>query len=618
MPWLRAVSSGLLEALSDLSSPWRRSPVLSLAAAAPDLPRQIACRQFRNLMEGSGSLEAYLGLALWVIALWVLIPGWPVVVWAALLSVSIAAMIRHWNRFERAMPADDALQPWEVRAGRYAFSQGVLWGLVGFMFPDRLRELAPYLAIGEVLVIAGALSTTVSYRPATVWLSVPCGVLTSLSLVIGGGLLNIMIGLGVLTATMAMTRLARAQNELMTRAMVLAEERVALLKELEAQREAAQQASLAKTRFLASVSHDLRQPMHSIALLSAALQRKAASDADAIVQIGTSVQAMDDMLGALLEVSRLDDGHLPLQVAPVALGPLFQRLALQFTAQAQAKGLELQVAATPARVMSDPLQLQRMLANLLSNAIRYTSSGRVLLRCRVRGAEACLQVWDTGVGIAREHRARVFEEFFQVARTPREGAQGLGLGLSIVHRLGHRLGHRLTLRSRPQRGSVFGIVVPLDAGSAADASAAASLAELLAGQLVLLIDDDATVRKSMQTLLESFGCHVMAAHSTPSALQAVDDSLRTPDLIITDYRLSADDTGLAAIVKVREAVGEVIPAVLITAEIDKPAAAAKSLGVAVLSKPLQVDALAFELNRFPGLVSPARGSHTTGLSRTSG
>ena len=598
MPWLRALSSGLRESLSDLSSPWRRSPVLSLAAGAQELPRQIACRQFRTLMQGSGSLEAFLGLALWVIGLWVFIPGWPVVVWATLVSVSIAAMIAHWNHFERAMPADDALRPWEVRAGQLACLQGVLWGVVGFMLPEHLRELAPYLAVGEVLVIAGALSTTVNYRPATMWLSVPCGVLTSLSLIRGGGVPNIVIGLGVLTATIAMTRLARVQNELMTRSMMLAEERVALLKELEAQREAAQQASLAKTRFLASVSHDLRQPMHSIALLSAALQRNAASNAEAVVQIGTSVQAMDDMLCALLEVSRLDDGQLPLQVAPVALGPLFQRLALQFTAQAQAKGLTLHVVDTSARVVSDPLQLHRMLANLLSNAIRYTSSGRVLLRCRVRGGEARLQVWDTGVGISRVHRARVFEEFFQVARTPREGAQGLGLGLSIVHRLGQRLGHRLTLRSRPQRGSVFGIVVPLDAGSAAEASAAAaSLAELLAGQLVLLIDDDATVRKSMQTLLESFGCHVMGAHSTPSALQAVDDSLRTPDLIITDYRLSADDTGLEAIAQVREAVGDAIAAVIVTAEVDKPIAAAQALGAAVLPKPLQVDALALEVSR---------------------
>ena len=414
-------------------------------------------------MQGAGTLESLVGLALWVMAAWWLFPGWVIAVWTVLLSACFAAGIAHVYLFQRAMPSDEELRPWEVRTAFIALLSSVLWGCVGIIFPDRILELAPYLAIGEILVIAGALSTTISYRPATMWLSVPCGVLTSVSLIRGGGLLNTVIGLGVLTAMMAMIRLARAQNELMSRAMVLAEERVALLKELEAQREAAQQASLAKTRFLASVSHDLRQPMHSIALLSAALQRKAASDADAIVQIGTSVQAMDDMLGALLEVSRLDDGHLPLQVAPVALGPLFQRLELQFAAQAQAKGLELQVAATSARVMSDPLQLQRMLANLLSNAIRYTSSGRVSLRCRVRGAEACLQVWDTGVGISREHRARVFEEFFQVARTPREGAQGLGL--SIVHRLGQRLGHRLTLRSRPRRGSVFGIVVPLEAGS---------------------------------------------------------------------------------------------------------------------------------------------------------
>jgi two-component system, sensor histidine kinase len=608
MKWLRVASSDLLESISDLTSPWRRSPVLWGAAGASDMSRRIACRQFRTLMQDAGAIEALLGLALWITALWLVFPGRVVAIWSALLTVNVAASIVHAHIFERVKPADEALRPWEVREAFLGMSAGVIWGSVGLILPARVSEFAPYLAIGEMLVIAGALSTMLSYRPATMWLSVPCGVLTGLALFRGGGVLNVVIGLGMLTATMAMTRLARKQNKLITRAMVLAEERVALLKELEEQREAAQQASLAKTRFLASVSHDLRQPMHSIALLSAALQRNAAAhaDADAIVQIGTSVKAMDDMLGALLEVSRLDDGHLPLQVAPVALGPLFQRLALQFTAQARAKGLDLHVRATSEHVVSDPFQLQRMLANLLSNAIRYTSSGRVLLRCRVRGAEACLQVWDTGVGIAREHRSLVFNEFFQVARTPREGAQGLGLGLSIVHRLGQRLGHRLTLRSRPSRGSMFGIVVPLEAGSGAKSNAAASLAELLAGQVVLLIDDDATVRKSMQTLLASFGCHVMEACSTPSALQAVDASLRTPDLIITDYRLSAEDTGLEAIARVREVVGEMLPALVITAEIHQPRAAAQALGVAVLAKPLQVDVLASELHRC------ARLSRTTG------
>jgi CheY-like chemotaxis protein len=221
----------------------------------------------------------------------------------------------------------------------------------------------------------------------------------------------------------------------------------------------------------------------------------------------------------------------------------------------------------------------------------------VLLRCRVRGNQAWLQVWDSGVGISREHRTRVFEESFQVTRTKRQRVEGFGLGLAIVQRLVLRLEHRLTLRSRPQRGSMFAIAVPMETAAAADAPAVASLAELLAGQLVLLIDDDETARESMQLLLESFQCNVLATHSTLSALQAVEDNLRTPDLIITDYRLSALDTGLDAITQVRTLVGEAIPALLVTAEVDKPVEAAQGLGAAVLSKPLQVDVLAFELSR---------------------
>jgi two-component system, sensor histidine kinase len=599
--WLRDLHAGLREVATDLASPWRRRPPVVPTSAEAQVQRSIACRQFRTLIQQSAAslLATAAAIALWVIVLWAYSPGPAVLAWSIAALSCIVAQHRFGKRFLRVMPPDEALQGWEARCCRRIFAMGTVWGVVVFTVPGHAGELVPYLAIGLLLVLTGSLSLFVAYRPGIAVFAVPCGLLSCLALVSLGGLLNIALGIGFLVGVALLMRLAYLQNTLMTQAMVSADERLALLHELEARRREAEQANQAKTRFLASVSHDLRQPMHSIALLSGALRQHVAVDAaaEALAEIGTSVQAMDDMLGALLEVSRLDDGRLPLQVAPLALDALFKRLELQFAAQARAKGLDLQVVASPVWVVSDAFQLHRMLANLLSNAIRYTQRGRVLLRCRVRGHETCLQVWDSGVGIAREHRAQVFEEFFQVARTPRQGAEGLGLGLAIVHRLGHRLAHRLTLRSRPQRGSVFGIVVPLDAARAAPATEGVNLAKWLAGQLVLLVDDEAAARKGMQMLLESLGCRVLAAPSTLAALQLVDESLRTPDLIITDYRLSPVDTGVQAITQVRDAVGEAIPALIVTAELDKPIAAAQALGVPVLPKPLQMDALAVELSR---------------------
>jgi two-component system, sensor histidine kinase len=599
--WLRDLHAGLREVAADLASLWRRGLPAAPLSGEAQVQRGIACRQFRTLIQqfAANLVATAVAVVLWVIVLWAYSPGPAVLAWSIAALSCIVVQYRFGKRFLRAMPPDDALPGWEARFCRGLFAMGTVWGGVVFTVPHHAAELTPYLAIGLLLVLTGALSLFVAYRPGIAVFAVPCGLLSCVALVSIGGLLNMALGIGFLVGVALLMRLAYLQNTMMTQAMVSADERLVLLHELEARRREAEQANQAKTRFLASVSHDLRQPMHSIALLSGALRQHVAVDAaaDALVQIGSSVQAMDDMLGALLEVSRLDDGRLPLQVAPVALDPLFKRLELQFAAQARAKGLDLQVVASPAWVVSDAFQLHRMLANLLANAIRYTPRGRVRLRCRVRGNEACLQVWDSGVGIAREHQVRVFEEFYQVARTPREGAEGLGLGLAIVHRLGQRLGHRLTLRSRLQQGSVFGVVVPLHTAHATQAPPGASLADLLATQLVLLIDDEAAARKGMQLLLESFGCHVLAAHSTQAALQRVDESLRTPDLIITDYRLGPADTGLQAIAQVRGTVGEAIPALMVTAEVDRPIAAARALGVPVLPKPLQMDALAVELRR---------------------
>jgi signal transduction histidine kinase/ActR/RegA family two-component response regulator len=599
--WLRDLHAGLREVVADLKSPWRRVPSVATASREELVQRSIACRQFRTVIEqASASLLATVaGVVLWMIVLWAHSPGPAVMAWGAAALSCIFAQHVFGRRFLRAMPPDEALRGWEAGCSRLIFAVGTIWGLAGFVVPDHAVVLAPYLAIGLLLVVTGSLSLFVAYRPGIALFAVPCGLLTCVALVSIGGVLQISLGLGFLVGVALLMRLAYLQNTLMTQAMVSADERLVLLHELESRRREADEANQAKTRFLASVSHDLRQPMHSIALLSGALRHHVAVDAaaDALAQIGTSVQAMDDMLGALLEVSRLDDGQLPLQVAPVAVEPLFSRLELQFAAQAQAKGLELHVAGSPAWVLSDAFQLHRMLANLLSNAIRYTQHGRVHLRCRVRGHEACLQVWDSGAGIAHEHRAQVFEEFFQVARTPREGGEGLGLGLAIVRRLGRRLGHRLTLRSRLRQGSVFGVVVPLYVAHAAQLPAGPNLAGLLARQLVLLIDDEAAARKSMQLLLESFGCHVLVAQSTQAALQRVDESLRTPDLIINDYCLGPADTGLEAITQLRGVVGETIPALMVTAEVDKPIAAAQALGVEVLPKPLQADALATVLSR---------------------
>lgn len=412
---------------------------------------------------------------------------------------------------------------------------------------------------------------------------------TAVTFLLLGGWLYVGIIVFYLLAVGLLILWAHTRNSLVTQRMIASEERLALLQQIESQRAAAQQANEAKTRFLAAVGHDLRQPMHSISLLSGALRGPSEAQTETLGQIGASVQAMDDMLEALLQVSRLDDGALPLQCAPLAVAPLFERLALQFAAPAAAKGLALNVRPGHVRIRSDAYQLQRMLANLVANAIRYTPQGQVTLRCRTRNNLAWLQVWDSGPGIAREDRERIFGEFVQLAPVRPSGTEGLGLGLAIVHKLAQRLHHPVVLRSRPGRGALFAIGVPL--ASAAKARDEAALARLLGGQLVLLIDDDAVVRNSMALFLGAFDCHVLAADSTASALEAVQGSLRTPDLILSDFWLDEDETGLSAIEQVRSQVGEAVPALLVTAELGEARAAAAPHGIPVLAKPLRAHSL---------------------------
>ncbi|WP_334190500.1 ATP-binding response regulator [Noviherbaspirillum sp.] len=599
--WLRGIASGFIETVNDLTSPWRRTAGRSgadLPAGASPLPRAITDTQFLTMMRESQPNFAATALAvvLFLLALWPVATRPYLIAWAGCSLALVGYAVVNHAKFMRATPAGDDLYAWQASFLPGLLVHGVMWGSV--MFIPMPQEAVPYVALGLLMVIAGSVSLFAYYRAGISLFAVPCALLASTSLALSSGVLGMATGAGFAIAVALLVRLARVHNTSITQAMLVAEERKALLEELGHQRREAERASVAKTFFLASVSHDLRQPMHSIALLVAAFRRRGWADADMIEQIGASVQSMEDLLGALLEVSRLDAGTVPLQLAVFPINQMLERVHLQFDPQAQAKGLKLALADSPVRVYSDFFHLERIVSNLVANAIRYTTTGCVRIRCRRRGSILWVQVWDSGIGIARENRHKIFEDFFQVCRTARSSRQGLGLGLSIVQRTAHRLSHGLRVRSRPGRGSLFEIGIPV-AIADADDPRAVQLAPLLDGRLVLLIDDDPMVLKSMATLLTTFNCQVLSAGTISDALAIVDETLRLPDLIISDYRLGDGITGPDAVARVRALTQEDIPAVLVTAE---PAAVPQSFSAAipVLAKPLHPAALAAALQRvFP-------------------
>jgi signal transduction histidine kinase/CheY-like chemotaxis protein len=364
--------------------------------------------------------------------------------------------------------------------------------------------------------------------------------------------------------------------------------------ELASKRDEAERANAAKTRFLASASHDLRQPMHAIGLLVGLLRERVTEQelrglADKTHQ---AVESMEALFGSLLDVSKLDSGAVKPQPLTLVLADLLHRIGQSYAPLASAKGITLKVRASHCVcVHTDPALLERLLGNLVSNAIRYTQQGGVLVGCRRRGSQVVVQVVDTGIGIAPEQQQLVFEEFVRLDPA-RSGEQGLGLGLAIVQRTADLLGLTIALRSVPGKGSVFEVLLPhADSPplSSVPAALPSHLQDALAGAFVLVVDDDSRNREATADLLRHRGCLVVAAANAAAALQEVAQHLRPPDALVTDFRLGAGADGLALIEHVREAAGALVPALLVTAETQLP----RALGThtQLLQKPVGTDKL---------------------------
>ncbi len=335
--------------------------------------------------------------------------------------------------------------------------------------------------------------------------------------------------------------------------------------ELSRQKEAAETANAAKSKFLAAASHDLRQPMQAIALYVAAMKPKLEGrDVYKILEkVEQSVVTMESLFNTILDISKLDAGVVTPSIQSVSVPVLFDSLAGEFRLEAEAKGLSLRFHARPLVLASDPVLLGRVLRNLIANALRYTEQGGLLVSARKNHGRTCIQVWDTGVGIAPEHLSRVFQEFFQVSNPQRDRTQGLGLGLAIVERLVRLLGHELSAQSLPGRGSVFSLAIPI-AGHA-ELSREIEKAPLpghLEGQ-VLVLDDDPEALDSLATLLSVWGLTVISAKSLDEALVQIDGS---PDILLTDYRL-AGETGLEAWERTKQHFNwKGLPAIVITGD----------------------------------------------------
>ena len=344
---------------------------------------------------------------------------------------------------------------------------------------------------------------------------------------------------------------------------------------LKTAKDEAERVSAAKTRFLAAASHDLRQPLHAMELLVSALsgQPQSAEAQSILSNMRDSLTFARRMLDSLLDVSELEAGTITPHVEDLPLLPLLRRVHQQYLGIAGEKGIDLRLVPTSLAVRSDPGLLERILDNLVSNAVRYTDRGRVLIGCRRGfgrdGGAIWLEVWDSGPGIPEAEQGRVFDDFYQLDGSAKDRGAGLGLGLGLVRRLACLLGHEVDLRSEPGRGSVFRVTLEPAAKAVAGEAAAAdgsADADGQGGATIMIIEDDDMVLNAMRIVLESWGYRVLALASAEAA-RAVQS---VPDLVIADYRLPGGETGDQAIQDLRTRTGRDLPGIIVTGEVIPP------------------------------------------------
>jgi signal transduction histidine kinase len=496
--------------------------------------------------------------------LWDIVPREWMIGWLVALVTVNTLRFAQISLFFRRDPPVQGIGRWAVFSAAGSALVGTVWAVACFLFLDPAHPIS-LITITVILmgVAAGSVVNLASYLPSF-WVVVgpSMGALIGV-LVWHGGAVSNTVALLAAVASMAYILGARNVHRLLNESLQLSFENLALRRD-------AEHANAAKTRFLAAASHDLRQPIHALGLLLATLADRVrdAGSAPVLKQIDGAVDAIDSMLNSLLDISKLDAGVVRPDVGPVELGALLEQLNGEHQPIARVTGNQLRIRAASVVVQSDATMLQRILANLISNALRYTANGRVLVGARRRGGSMRIEVYDNGPGIPQNSLEDIFLEFHQLGNPERDRRKGLGLGLAIVKRLAGLLGHRIDVRSTVGRGSRFSITVPVSAERrpAARSAASAAVGADLLGTRVLVLDDDISVLDAMRPLLERWGCDVITTSSPEEAEAALASGSRLPDMLIVDYRLRRDASGVETIERLHQLARHRIPALVVTGD----------------------------------------------------
>ena len=519
---------------------------------------------------------------------WSIAPAELLLSWAGAFVVMVILRVALLRSFRRASPATASDWRWWLRRSNMGtLVAATFWGATGWVFygySGGIQQTGLIIIIYTFCVVA---IPVLSIQPGM------CAAFASLCLLpllmrmlmVGdvyhyqlAGELVLIITLTTLVANTYRQALQRA-IELKLKADGLAAQLRVETAGAQSARHEAEVANRAKTQFFTAASHDLRQPLHAMGLFAEALRQRVAQRDDQpevaqlVNSINESVDALEELFSELLDITRIDSGGVEVHPQHFLVGDIFRKLRLHFEPSAFEKGLSLRLRGGTQAVRADPLLVERILRNLVSNAIRYTNDGSVLVSCRARGDAMLLQVWDTGVGIREQERVHIFEEFYQVPNTAAvtaEQRKGLGLGLAIVKRLAALMKAPLTVRSRPGHGTVFTLELPrgrMPQISAEPIPGLGRTALTLAGRLVVIVEDESAVRSGLEMLLRGWGADIVAFDSvaaTAAWAASVAAANLKPDLLIVDYRLEEGKTGVDAIKALRARFGAALPAILVT------------------------------------------------------
>lgn len=549
--------------------------------------------------DGPISLVANAGIgSLTALGLWDSLPRWQSTLWLAIVFAVSAARLALWLAFRRTPTEAADPSTWGRRWALGSGAAGLTWGLGSFLLfvPEALHYQLLLVFVLSCMATSAifALATSV---PALVMFQAAMLIPTALSLAIRGDAIhNVLAAMTVFYLGVTVT-FGRRFNLTVIESLQLRFANIGLVEELTLQKEEAERANAAKSRFLAAASHDLRQPVHALNLFVQSLRESTLPPAQRqlVGNISASVEAMGGLFDALLDISKLDAQVIRPDMRDFRIDYLLAILEPEYSSQARAKRLQLKMRGVRGAVVrSDPALLERILRNLLANAVNHTATGKILVGCRKRGALLRIEVWDTGPGIPESQREEIFQEFVQLGNPERDRRKGLGLGLAIVARLARLLDIRVGLRSEVSRGSMFSVEVPLgDSAVPGAATMPESLPPATAGNaLIVVVDDESAILEGMRTLLTGWGHEVIAASSRTQALHALAQAARVPGLIISDYRLREEENGLQVIEALREEFNAEIPAVLITGDTaPERLRDAQSSGFPLLHKPVQVPRL---------------------------